>query len=191
MRRSGRRRFSGTYNMVQSFGQQLRNQSPLNVHRLFEQIRKGGVFGGAQSGIFVAVLSAVETALWDLAGKALNVPVYQLLGGKFRDRIRVYWTPRCIRRSCRQPEPFATGGQEGGRGRLHCHEVRSGSGQRSQQIRPVQLDGQSGRNPAHGGSVDGRPRKRSGPKSTSAPTCTPATTFRPACRWPNAWSRST
>jgi galactonate dehydratase len=33
---------------------------------------------------------ALETALWDLAGKALNVPVYQLLGGKFRDRIRVY-----------------------------------------------------------------------------------------------------
>ena len=36
----------GTYHMVQSFGQRLRNQSPLNVHRLFEQIRKGGVFGG-------------------------------------------------------------------------------------------------------------------------------------------------
>ena len=80
----------GTYHLVQSFGQRLRNQSPLNVHRLFEQIRKGSVFGGAQSGMFVAVLSAVETALWDLAGKALNVPVYQLLGGKFRDRIRVY-----------------------------------------------------------------------------------------------------
>ena len=80
----------GTYHMVQSFGQRIRDQSPLNVHRLFEQIRKGGVFGGAQSGVFIAVLSAVETALWDLAGKALNVPVYQLLGGKFRDRIRVY-----------------------------------------------------------------------------------------------------
>src|SRR4029078_7445584 len=40
--------------------------------------------------MYVAVLTAVETALWDLASKALNVPVYQLLGGKFRDRIRVY-----------------------------------------------------------------------------------------------------
>ena len=40
----------GTHHMVQGFGQRIRNQNPLNVHRLFEQIRKGGVFGGAQSG---------------------------------------------------------------------------------------------------------------------------------------------
>jgi galactonate dehydratase len=80
----------GTYQMVQGFGRQLRNQSPLNVNALANRIRKRGVFGGAQSGVYVAVLAAVETALWDLTGKALGVPVYQLLGGKFRDRIRVY-----------------------------------------------------------------------------------------------------
>jgi galactonate dehydratase len=40
--------------------------------------------------MYVAVMSALETALWDLVGKALGLPVYQLLGGKFRDRIRVY-----------------------------------------------------------------------------------------------------
>jgi galactonate dehydratase len=97
----------GTYHMVQSFAQRLRNQSPLNVHRLFEQIRKGGVFGGAQSGTFVAVLSAVETALWDLAGKALNVPVYQLLGGKFRDRIRVYLDTALYQAKLPSPEQFA------------------------------------------------------------------------------------
>jgi galactonate dehydratase len=97
----------GTYHMVQSFGQRLRNQNPLNVHRLFEQIRKGGVFGGAQSGVFIAVLSAVETALWDLAGKALNVPVYQLLGGKFRDRIRVYLDTALYQAKLPTPEHFA------------------------------------------------------------------------------------
>ena len=93
--------------MVQSFGQRIRNQSPLNVHRIFEQIRKGGVFGGAQSGVFIAVLSAVETALWDLAGKALNVPVYQLLGGKFRDRIRVYCDTALYQTRQPTPEQFA------------------------------------------------------------------------------------
>jgi galactonate dehydratase len=97
----------GTYHMVQSFGQRLRNQNPLNVHRLFEQIRKGGVFGGAQSGVFIAVLSAVETALWDLAGKALNLPVYQLLGGKFRDRIRVYLDTALYQTKLPTPEQFA------------------------------------------------------------------------------------
>jgi galactonate dehydratase len=97
----------GTYHIVQSFGQRLRDQNPLNVHRLFEQIRKSGVFGGAQSGIFVAVLSAVETALWDLAGKALNVPVYQLLGGKFRDRLRVYVDTALYQTRLPPPEQFA------------------------------------------------------------------------------------
>ena len=81
---------AGTYYLVQNFGRRLRGQNPLNVNKIFEDIRRGGHFGGAQSGMYVAVLSAIETALWDLAGKALNVPVYQLLGGKFRDKIRVY-----------------------------------------------------------------------------------------------------
>ncbi len=78
------------YNLLKRFGFFLRGQNPLNVHRIFEEIRTAGIFGGAQSGIYIAVLSAVETALWDLAGKALGVPVYQLLGGKFRDKVRLY-----------------------------------------------------------------------------------------------------
>jgi galactonate dehydratase len=80
----------GTYHLVKLFETRLKGKSPLNVHRLFEDIRKAGFFEGAQSGMFIAVLSAVETALWDLAGKALGLPVYQLLGGKFRDKVRVY-----------------------------------------------------------------------------------------------------
>src|SRR4030095_2249125 len=95
------------YHLVQNFGQRLRNQNPLNVHRLFEQIRKGGVFQGAQAGMYIAVLSAVETALWDLAGKALNVPVYQLLGGKFRDRVRVYCDTALYQTRLPQPGVFA------------------------------------------------------------------------------------
>src|SRR5687768_17704057 len=80
----------GTYHLVKMFEARIKGKSPLNVHRLFEDIRRSGFFEGAQSGMFVSVLTAVETALWDLAGKALNLPVYQLLGGKFRDKIRVY-----------------------------------------------------------------------------------------------------
>jgi len=46
--------------------------------------------GNAQAGTMVAAISGVELALWDLAGKALGVPIYRLLGGKYRDRVRVY-----------------------------------------------------------------------------------------------------
>ncbi|MBN7799269.1 mandelate racemase/muconate lactonizing enzyme family protein [Algoriphagus aestuariicola] len=80
----------GTYYMVKRMGDQIKGQSPLNPNRLAEQLRKGAFFGGAQSGVYVAVLTAIETALWDLTGKVFGLPVYQLLGGKFRDRIRVY-----------------------------------------------------------------------------------------------------
>jgi galactonate dehydratase len=97
----------GTYHLVKNFGNRLRGKNPLNVHRLFEDIRKGGFFQGAQSGMYVAVLSAIETALWDIAGKALNVPVYQLLGGKFRDKIRVYCDTALYQRSLPQPKDFA------------------------------------------------------------------------------------
>lgn len=98
---------SGTYHMVQSMGRRLKGQNPLNIHKIFEDIRRGGFFGGAQSGMYVAVLSAFETALWDLTGKALNVPVYQLLGGKFRDKIRVYSDTALYRSNNPAPKEFA------------------------------------------------------------------------------------
>jgi len=97
----------GTYFLVQNMARRLRGQSPLNVHKIFEEIRRGGFFGGAQAGMYVAVLSAFETALWDLAGKALNVPVYQLLGGKFRDKIRVYSDTALYRSNNPAPKEFA------------------------------------------------------------------------------------
>src|ERR671939_304010 len=61
------------------------NENPCNIDRVFRKIKQFG--GPARQGGGVC---AVEMALWDLAGKAYNVPVYQMLGGKFRDRIRCY-----------------------------------------------------------------------------------------------------
>src|SRR5579863_8259278 len=63
----------------------LLGENPCNVDRLFRKIKQ---FGGParQSG----GVCAIEMALWDIAGKVHGVPVYQMLGGKFRDRIRIY-----------------------------------------------------------------------------------------------------
>jgi galactonate dehydratase len=80
----------GGAGLVRMFRRFLLGQDPLNVEALWERIRTAGIFAGAQGGQYLAALSAVEIALWDLAGKALGVPVYQLLGGKVRDRVRLY-----------------------------------------------------------------------------------------------------
>ncbi len=63
----------------------LLGRNPCNVESLFKSIRQFGHHGRQGGGV-----SGVEMALWDLAGKAYGVPVYQLLGGKYRDRIRLY-----------------------------------------------------------------------------------------------------
>ena len=80
----------GAVPLIRSFRRMLVGQDPLNVEALWERIRTMGIFAGAQGGQYVTALTAVEIALWDLAGKAVGLPVYQLLGGKVRDRIRVY-----------------------------------------------------------------------------------------------------
>lgn len=63
----------------------LLGENPCNVERLFKKIKQFGHHARQGGGV-----SGVEMALWDLAGKAYNVPVYMLLGGKYRDRVRVY-----------------------------------------------------------------------------------------------------
>jgi L-alanine-DL-glutamate epimerase-like enolase superfamily enzyme len=63
----------------------LLNENPLNITFLFQKIKQFG-FHGRQAGGVVAV----EEALWDIAGKVYNVPIYQMLGGKFRERVRIY-----------------------------------------------------------------------------------------------------
>ncbi len=80
----------GTASLVNQFRRLLVGLDPLNVDALGERIRVSGIFAGAQGGQYVTALTGVEIALWDLAGKALGLPIYQLLGGKFRDKIRIY-----------------------------------------------------------------------------------------------------
>jgi L-alanine-DL-glutamate epimerase-like enolase superfamily enzyme len=60
-------------------------EDPRNVEKLFRRVKQFG--GPSRQG---GGVSGIEVALWDLAGKAWGVPVWQLLGGKWRDRVRVY-----------------------------------------------------------------------------------------------------
>ncbi len=63
----------------------LLGENPCDIDRLFRRIKQFGGHGRQGGGV-----SAVEIALWDLAGKAYGVPIYQMLGGKFRDKVRIY-----------------------------------------------------------------------------------------------------
>src|ERR1051326_1693685 len=60
-------------------------EDPTNVERVMMLIRRLGSFKPWGSAV-----SAIEMALWDIAGKAAGLPVYKLLGGKTRDKVRVY-----------------------------------------------------------------------------------------------------
>ena len=63
----------------------LIGENPCNVDKVFRKIKQFGFHGRQAGGV-----CGVEMALWDLAGKAYGVPVWQMLGGRFRERIRCY-----------------------------------------------------------------------------------------------------
>jgi galactonate dehydratase len=68
----------------------LDGENPLDVERLYYLMRESLSGRGSQWGVGTIAISGVEIALWDAAGKLLDQPVYQLLGGKLRDEIQVY-----------------------------------------------------------------------------------------------------
>ena len=74
---------SATYALM--LKSRILGENPLQVDRIFRKIKQFGGPARQAGGV-----CGVEMALWDIAGKVYNVPVYVMLGGKFRDKIRVY-----------------------------------------------------------------------------------------------------
>ena len=72
----------------------LVGEDPTNVERCLMKIRRAGSFKP-----WGAAVSAIEFALWDIAGKAANLPVYKLMGGKIRDHVRCYNGAVSVRRN--------------------------------------------------------------------------------------------
>ena len=71
---------------------QLMGEDPLDIEPLCTKMARVTAGSGSEAGTTVTAITGVEIALWDLAGKILGVPVYKLLGGKYRDGVRAYWT---------------------------------------------------------------------------------------------------
>ena len=68
----------------------LIGENPLDVERIVRLIFQEMSGHGGTTGKVVTAASGIEIALWDIAGKVLDLPVYQLLGSKYRDSIRIY-----------------------------------------------------------------------------------------------------
>jgi L-alanine-DL-glutamate epimerase-like enolase superfamily enzyme len=88
--------------MVERMAEMIVGRDPLQTERIWwdlaaQSIRHNG-------GIAWKAMSGIDSALWDIKGKVLNAPVWQLLGGQLRDRLRLYWS--------------------------HCGSVRANRGQR-------------------------------------------------------------
>ncbi len=68
----------------------LLGEDPRNVDKLYKNMQRRMSASGFYQGAVMSAISGIEMALWDITGQAAGVPIWQLLGGKFRDRIRVY-----------------------------------------------------------------------------------------------------
>jgi len=84
----------------------LPGKDPFNIEALWSEMYDHTFWAKGGGTIIFAGISAIEQALWDIKGKALNVPVYELLGGKVRDKIRVYANGWGFRAST--PEEYAS-----------------------------------------------------------------------------------
>jgi L-alanine-DL-glutamate epimerase-like enolase superfamily enzyme len=71
-------------------------EDPLNVDKLYTKMLMQSAGAGAIGGVTMTAASGIEIALWDLCGRILQTPVCNLLGGRFRDRVRFYRTMQAV-----------------------------------------------------------------------------------------------
>ncbi len=88
---------------VEHIKEYLVGKNPLHIEKHWHDIYRDAYWRGGA--VLMSALSAVEMALWDILGKSLHVPIYQLMGGKVQDKVRIYvngWFA-----GAREPEEFA------------------------------------------------------------------------------------
>ena len=73
---------------VEELADYLIGKDPLRIEHHWQHIYRSAFFRGGN--VLMSALSGIDQALWDIAGKHYGVPVYKLLGGPVRDRVRVY-----------------------------------------------------------------------------------------------------
>jgi gluconate/galactonate dehydratase len=80
----------GLQHIIHEFAHILVGEEATNIERLVEKMRWAASGAGSTGGIIWNAISGIEAALWDLKGKTFGLPVWQVLGGKFRERACIY-----------------------------------------------------------------------------------------------------
>ena len=81
---------TAAFGMVKDLAGLIVGMDPMNIEVIWNKMFKSSFWGMGGGAIVFAGISAIDIALWDIKGKALNVPCYQLMGGKFRSQMRSY-----------------------------------------------------------------------------------------------------
>lgn len=76
--------------ICRDFSQIIIGRDPMKIESIWDTLHRSTFWGQGGGTVIFAGISAIDIALWDIKGKALNVPVYQLMGGKTNDRLRTY-----------------------------------------------------------------------------------------------------
>jgi L-alanine-DL-glutamate epimerase-like enolase superfamily enzyme len=80
----------GLTSILRSLEPLLLGEDPRDIGRLFRKLRLATSGAGSIAGIIYNAISGIEAALWDVLGQSLGVPIHRLLGGKFREKVRIY-----------------------------------------------------------------------------------------------------
>jgi L-alanine-DL-glutamate epimerase-like enolase superfamily enzyme len=103
---------TAAFGMVQDYARMIIGMDPMKIEKIWEFLLRYTFWGMGGGGVISAGMSAIDIALWDIKGKALGAPVYQLLGGKTNEKLRSYasqiqfdWGKKC--RALSKPEEYA------------------------------------------------------------------------------------
>ncbi|WP_127583495.1 mandelate racemase/muconate lactonizing enzyme family protein [Paenibacillus koleovorans] len=78
-----------SHRICQGLGEMIIGENPFDIEAIWNKMYVGSTFYGRR-GVVIHAMSGLDIALWDIVGKALNKPIYQLLGGAQRDKVRAY-----------------------------------------------------------------------------------------------------
>jgi galactonate dehydratase len=88
------RRWKGIAGAVEHLRRWLIGQDPMRIEHLWQRMFRGGFYPADR--LIGSVISGIDIALWDIKGQVLGVPIYELLGGRCRDHVDVFFSPGYI-----------------------------------------------------------------------------------------------